>query len=40
MWGVICVLFIWLAEVCLLGVGYGVGVLCLVTWRLLEGRVV
>ena len=37
---VMCVLFIWLVGVCLLGVSYGVGVLCLVTWRLLGGRVV
>jgi len=36
---VMCVMFIWLVGVCLLGVCYGVGVVCLRTWRLLEGRV-
>jgi len=37
--GVMCVLFIWLVGVCLLGVCYGVGAVCLGTRGLFEGRV-
>ena len=36
--GVVCVLFIWLVEVSMLGVGYGVGAVCMGAWRLLKGR--
>ena len=36
--GVVCVMFIWLVGGSLLGVCYGVGVVCLGAWRLLEGR--
>ena len=39
MWGAMCVLFVWFLGVCLLCVCYGVGVVSLGVWRVLEGRV-
>ena len=36
---VVCVMFMWLVGVGLLGVWYGVGSVCMGIWRLLEGRV-
>ena len=37
--GAMCVLFVWLVEVSMLCVCYGVGVVSLGAWRVLEGRV-